>query len=66
MQNLKKSDRWGRWAILSLCTRSGVVKKVDIDIYQILDLEMFYRLFGWCSILEDGNYAPPGQLWDDE
>lgn len=42
------------------------LKKVDIDIYQILDFEMFYRLFGWCSILEDGNYAPPGQFWDDE
>lgn len=42
------------------------LKKIHTDVYQVLDLEMFYRLFGWCSILEDGKYAPPGKFWDDE
>ena len=42
------------------------LKKIQADVYQILDLEMFYRLFGWCSVLNDGIYAQPGKFWDDE
>ncbi|WP_092304269.1 hypothetical protein [Pseudomonas sp. NFIX28] len=42
------------------------LKEVELDVYQVIDLEMFYRIFGWCVILKDGEYAPPGDFWDEE
>lgn len=42
------------------------LQKVDEDVYRILDLEMFYRSYGWCVVLRDGEYVPPGEFWDEE
>ncbi|MEO4013370.1 hypothetical protein [Pseudomonas rossensis] len=41
-------------------------KEVSVGVYKIIDLEMFYRSFGWRTILKDGEYAPPGNFWDEE
>ncbi|MCX2546627.1 hypothetical protein [Pseudomonas sp. COW5] len=40
------------------------LEKVDDGVYKIIDLEMFNRLFGWCAVLQGGEYAPPGDFWD--
>ncbi|WP_072412243.1 hypothetical protein [Pseudomonas sp. NFACC04-2] len=47
---------------------SGLITLKDIGggVYEIIDLEMFYRSFGWCAILRDGEYAPPGEFWGEE
>lgn len=42
------------------------LRKIGVDTYKIIDLEMFYTNFGWCAILKDGEYAPPGNFWDEE
>lgn len=42
------------------------LQKVEGNIYRIIDLEMFYTNFGWCVVLKDGEYAPPGDFWDEE
>ncbi|MDF3848009.1 hypothetical protein [Achromobacter denitrificans] len=42
------------------------LKEIDVDTYQIIDLEMFYARFGWCVILKNGEYARPGDFWDEE
>ncbi|MCO3324626.1 hypothetical protein [Pseudomonas aeruginosa] len=42
------------------------LKDVGADTYQIIDLEIFYARFGWCVVLKDGEYAPPGDFWDEE
>jgi hypothetical protein len=52
----------GRVYANSLITLS----KVGQDFYEIIDLEMFYRSFGWCTVLQNGQYASPGNFWDEE
>ncbi|MBX9409448.1 hypothetical protein K5E40_27705 [Pseudomonas baetica] len=42
------------------------LSKISEGLYQIIDLEMFYRSFGWCTVFRDGQYAPAGNFWDDE
>ncbi|WP_095120370.1 hypothetical protein [Pseudomonas sp. Irchel s3f10] len=42
------------------------LSKISEGLYQIVDLEMFYRSFGWCAVFRDGQYAPAGYFWDDE
>ncbi len=42
------------------------LQKIEGDFYRIIDLEMFYTNFGWCVVLKDGEYAPPGNFWDEE
>ncbi len=42
------------------------LEKAETDTYKIIDLEMFYTNFGWCPILRNGEYAPPGDFWDEE
>ncbi|MGN2436276.1 hypothetical protein [Pseudomonas syringae] len=42
------------------------LQKIDEDVYKIIDLEMFYRSYGWCPVLRGGEYAPPGDFWDEE
>ncbi|GBH17227.1 hypothetical protein KPSA3_03190 [Pseudomonas syringae pv. actinidiae] len=42
------------------------LQKIDEDVYKIIDLEMFYRSYGWCTVLRGGEYAPPGDFWDEE
>lgn len=42
------------------------LKKIDENLFDIIDLEMFYRSFGWCVVLRGGEYAPPGNFWDEE
>jgi hypothetical protein len=36
------------------------------DVYRIIDLAFFDRMFGWCPILQNGKYAPPGKFYDDD
>lgn len=40
--------------------------QLEPDIYWIVDLAFFNRIFGWCPILENGAYAPPGKFTDDD
>lgn len=42
------------------------LKKIDESTFEIVDLEMFYRSYGWCVILREGAYVPPGSFWDEE
>ncbi len=42
------------------------LRKVGEGVYKILDLEMFYKSYGWCAVLREGEYAPPGDFWDEE
>ena len=42
------------------------LQKIGEGLYKIIDLEMFYTIFGWCVVLKDGEYAPPGNFWDEE
>lgn len=42
------------------------LRRESENIFQIVDLEMFYRSYGWCVVLRDGVYAPPGDFWDEE
>ena len=42
------------------------LSKIGQDLYEIIDLEMFYRSFGWCTVLRNGQYAVPGNFWDEE
>lgn len=30
------------------------------------DLAMFNTTFGWCQVLENGEYSPPGKFHDDD
>jgi hypothetical protein len=41
------------------------LSKIGGGLYQIIDLEMFYRSFGWCAVFRDGQYAPAGNFWYD-
>ncbi|RIJ08330.1 hypothetical protein DXT77_21425 [Pseudomonas sp. 91RF] len=54
----------GRYTHFSngLITLEGVGK----GVYKIIDLEMFDTSFGWCAVLLNGEYAPPGDFWDIE
>ncbi|MDK1397490.1 hypothetical protein [Pseudomonas protegens] len=42
------------------------LKDVGSGVYQIIDLDMFYTRFGWCEVLKNGEYASPGDFWDEE
>ncbi|POA56494.1 MULTISPECIES: hypothetical protein [unclassified Pseudomonas] len=42
------------------------LREIKANLYKIIDLEMFYTDFGWCVVLKDGEYAPPGNFWDEE
>ena len=42
------------------------LKEIDLNQYQILDLSFFCRSHGWCPIIENGIYATPINLWDEE
>lgn len=48
--------------------RFGIVtlEPVQDDAYRIIDLAFFDTCFGWCPILEQGEYAPPGKFYDDD
>ncbi|WP_426170630.1 hypothetical protein [Pseudoduganella sp. R-34] len=35
-------------------------------IYKIIDLAMFDTSFGWCPVLENGEYGPPGKFYDED
>ncbi|WLI27788.1 hypothetical protein PSH61_18430 [Pseudomonas rhodesiae] len=42
------------------------LSEIKPNVYKIIGLEMFYKNFGWCVVLKDGEYAPPGDFWDEE
>ncbi|MDH0650327.1 hypothetical protein N5D48_26105 [Pseudomonas sp. GD03858] len=42
------------------------LEKISESSYKIIDLEMFYRSYGWCAVIRGGEYAPPGDFWDEE
>lgn len=35
-------------------------------LFKIVSLKMFYESFGWLKILEGGEYAEPGPIWDED
>ena len=42
------------------------LNRVGENVFDIVDLEMFYRSYGWCVVLRGGAYAPPGHFWDED
>lgn len=42
------------------------LREIEPNVYKVIGLEMFYTNFGWCVVLRDGEYAPPGNFWDEE
>ena len=42
------------------------LRKLSGGVFEIIDLDMFYRSYGWCAILTNGKYAIPGEFWDVE
>ncbi|HFF6214078.1 hypothetical protein I5U05_003540 [Stenotrophomonas maltophilia] len=47
---------------------NGLITLMELEpgVYNIVALDMFYASFGWCVVLKDGEYAPPGGFWDEE
>lgn len=41
------------------------LQQLGDDIFQITNLKMFYESFGWLAIVENGEYAAPGLIWDE-
>lgn len=46
----------------SLITLSRVSK----GVYRVVNLFVFYSDFGWCSVIENGDYMEPLQFWDND
>jgi hypothetical protein len=46
-----------RFAMVSLA-------KMEKDNYEIIDLSMFVRHYGWCVVLSGGVYGPPKDFSD--
>jgi hypothetical protein len=42
------------------------LKEIDGGKYQVIDLELFCESVGWCPIINQSEYAPPGSFWDDD
>ena len=42
------------------------LKSIKENVYEITDLDFFSTGFGWCQILIDSEYGPPGNFWDDD
>lgn len=42
------------------------LREIKSNLYQIIDWDLFNRSVGWCHILVNGEYAPPGNFGDDE
>lgn len=42
------------------------LKELKPGVYEIIELQFFYRSFGWCPIVLNGEYAPAGNFWDEE
>ena len=41
-------------------------KKIEKNKYKVIYLSFFYEHFGWCPILINGEYGPPGDFWGKE
>lgn len=48
------------------CFGMITLQKIEPSVYKIVDLSFFQEPFGWCPILINGEYGPPGDFWDDE
>ena len=42
------------------------IREVSEGTYEVVDLELFSSMFGWCPVMISGQYAPPGRFWDKE
>ncbi len=42
------------------------LRLVGANLYDVIELEMFNRTVGWCPVIADGEYGPPGQFWDED
>ena len=42
------------------------LKEIGLNQYQIINLSLFNRIFGWCSIIENSMYAAPKDFWGEE
>ena len=42
------------------------LKEINLNFYQIVELFFFDRRFGWCPVIQGGDYAPPLGAYDPE
>lgn len=42
------------------------LQEIADELFQIVHLKMFYDSFGWLKIIENGEYAKPGPIWDED
>lgn len=42
------------------------LSRISNETYRVIDLFVFYSDFGWCSIIENGDYMEPHQFWDSD
>jgi hypothetical protein len=62
---LRAISRIGGEFTHNACSRV-TIKQVAADLYDVVHLEMFYRSYGWCVVIRDGQYADPRRFWDEE
>ena len=39
--------------------------RISKGVYRVAALFVFYSDFGWCSVIENGDYMDPHPFWDD-
>jgi hypothetical protein len=42
------------------------LREMAEELFQIVHLKMFYDSFGWLKIIENGEYAKPVPIWDED
>lgn len=42
------------------------LRELKDGTFRIVSLKMFYESLGWLKIIEDGEYAAPGPIWDED
>ncbi|EMN4129049.1 hypothetical protein ABN056_07440 [Providencia vermicola] len=42
------------------------LSRASRGIYRVVDLCVFYSDFGWCSVIENGDYMEPHPFWDHD
>ena len=39
--------------------------EIGDNLYKVHDLFVFYNDFGWCAVIDNGEYATPHPFWDN-
>jgi hypothetical protein len=42
------------------------ISRIDENKYKVVDLAFFCEGVGWCLVIKDGEYGPPGTFWDED